>query len=158
MGQHVSTESRSSRLQTEYVRPVIHNNDSHNNINNNINNDNNNNNGNRDTGPGSGSRGDHRHAISEDETMVDVSSASSVLSSRTRTSSSQRGYISRIIPNRTPPSLNPGTRQSNRRSSLWCRVQSLRNRIYRTSRSVHVVDSSDYDNTPPQSRIPTSPS
>src|SRR5271170_7995106 len=77
--------------------------------------------------------------VSEDETMVDVSSASSTVSNRRRTTTLQRNLsISRIIPQRTR-TISSSSRP-NRRSSLWCRVQSLRNRIYRTTRRINLID------------------
>src|SRR5271170_5265502 len=92
--------------------------------------------------PRTGSNGDA--IVSEDETMVDVSSSSSL--SMRRTSTSQRtarmsspGVVGGA---RTRGVNDITTRQQTRRSSLWCRVQSLRNRIYRTTRRINLVNNS----------------
>ena len=111
------------------------------------------------TTPRTGSPGDN--GVSEDETMVDVSSASSMASRRTRSSSSQQTTVnvSRIQPQRQRPpatssSPSNGSRPT-RRSSLWCRVQSLRNRIYRTTRNIN-VDRNPPDNPSPVPRSSSS--
>jgi hypothetical protein len=102
----------------------------------------------------------HRRVVSEDETMVDVSPAPSMLSGRTRTDTSLPRGISRIIPHRTaqapsaPVSSSVAAARHRGRSSLWCRVQSLRNRIYRTSRNGRVVEPL---NIPEASQTPPSP-
>ena len=98
--------------------------------------------------------------VSEDETMVDVSSTSSMASNRRRQSllpnSNTRIFSHR---NRTTPSSN-STRPT-RRSSLWCRVQSLRNRIYRTTRRIIVNNPTNAQNVatlPPSSASSPGPS
>lgn len=94
--------------------------------------------------------------VSEDETMVDASYASSVVSAGTRTSFQQNVNVSRILPHRTraSPTSNRGPRPA-RRSNLWCRVQSLRDRIYRTTRNVNMVNNLHSTSQPAISR--TSP-
>jgi hypothetical protein len=91
-------------------------------------------------------RGPPGHDVaSEDETMVDVSSASSMVSGRTRSSLQRRLSVPRLPSPRThppppPPLTAPSSGRPARRSSLWCRVQqSLRNRIYRTTRNGNVT-------------------
>src|SRR5579871_5929906 len=103
--------------------------------------------------------GMHRDSVlSEDETMVDVSPASSMLSNRTRTSREHRriSSVSRTSPSRNPPGTSSGNgSRPSRRSSLWCRVQSLRNRIYRTTRSVNIVERDNSDGQISSSRPTT---
>ena len=75
---------------------------------------------------------------SEDDTMVDVSSASSMASNRGRQSLLQNFHNTRMLPQRARPTTSSNSTRPTRRSSLWCRVQSLRNRIYRTTRRIIV--------------------
>ena len=93
--------------------------------------------------PRTGTNGDA--IVSEDETMVDASSASSV--SIRRTSSSQRAATAAAARMASPGvartrGVRDITTRQSRRSSLWCRVQSLRNRIYRTTRSISLINNS----------------
>ena len=90
------------------------------------------------------SRNPGHDVASEDETMVDVSSASSMVSGRTRSSLQRQVSVPRIPSPRTHPPprtiTSPSSSRPARRSSLWCRVQqSLRNRIYRTTRNGNVT-------------------
>jgi len=104
------------------------------------------------------SRSPGHDVASEDETMVDVSSAaSSMVSGRTRSSLQRPVSVSRISPPRVPPPPSPATNsgsRTTRRSSLWCRVQqSLRNRIYRTTRNGNVtLAENSADRQPPAPR------
>lgn len=91
--------------------------------------------------PRTGTNGDA--IVSEDETMVDASSASSL--SIRRTSTSQRTAAVRMASSPVvarPRGVGDITTRQSRRSSLWCRVQSLRNRIYRTTRRINLVNNS----------------
>src|SRR5271170_3138612 len=90
--------------------------------------------------PRTGSNGDA--IVSEDETMVDVSSSSSLSMRRTSTSQRTARMASPGAAARTRGVNDITTRQQTRRSSLWCRVQSLRNRIYRTTRRINLVNNS----------------
>ena len=90
--------------------------------------------------PRTGSNGDA--IVSEDETMVDVSSSSSLSMRRTSTSQRTARMASPGVATRTRGVNDITTRQQTRRSSLWCRVQSLRNRIYRTTRRINLVNNS----------------
>ena len=107
--------------------------------------------------------------ISEDETMADVPSTSST-SSLTTTSMTARRRASSLTQHPQPPTNNRTTGLPRRRTStfmssnstpaasastssrnrgrpsLWCRVQSLRNRIYRTTRRINFINHSETTN------------
>lgn len=76
--------------------------------------------------------------VSEDETMVDVSSTTSMASNRGHQPLRQNSNNIRLFPQRARTTTSSNSTRPTRRSSLWCRVQSLRNRIYRTTRRIIV--------------------
>ena len=101
--------------------------------------------------------------ISEAATMVNVPSTSSTSSltaatttARTRASSlthppqppannrttrlPRRRTSASISSNNTPVASSSPSNRNRSRSSLWCRVQSLRNRIYRTTRRINFIN------------------
>ena len=95
--------------------------------------------------------------VSEDETMVDISSASSLASNRGRSLRQQNQNVSRIFLQRTRTATTTTSTRQTRRSSLWCRVQNLRNRIYRTTRRINMIDNPATQNITPTSSSSSSP-